>query len=71
LHRSPDRGRGQAQIAAAESSFQARPIATGKIYDHSGRMKEKRVLPKSKPSAAVGRSHTYIARIRYFIVPER
>ena len=49
---SADRGLSQAEIAAAESVFQARPITTGKIYDHSKRMKEKRVVPKVQ---AVGR----------------
>jgi hypothetical protein len=51
----------QAEIAAAESVFQARPIAS-KIYDHSKRMKEKRVVPKVR---AVGRgldSHTLTPR---------
>jgi hypothetical protein len=59
---SPDRGLSHAEIAAAESVFQASPVATGKIYDHSKRMKEKRMVPKV---GAVGRgldSHTLTPR---------
>jgi hypothetical protein len=54
---SPDRGLSHAEIAAAESVFQARLIAS-KIYDHSKRMKEKRAwYRKSEPSAVASVIH--------------